>query len=182
MVEVKNETYEERQKRVAKEREEAQKIADAQARIDYVVGLRALADAIESRPNMPVPQYGYTVEINATVADYKSVDGKYQTVYDNEATLKALRAVTRAIPGRKEKIFLDWAFEVRKDFSPQVKYKVTASRAAVCKKIPTGNKIVHAASTQYIPERVEEEFTWDCTDGTLLKGVVDRTTKKVEAE
>ena len=42
---------------------------------------------------------------------------------------------------------------------------ISASRNAVCKKVPTGNKIIHAAVSY--PETVEEEYEWKC-DETIL--------------
>lgn len=171
----KTETYEQITKRLERERIEKKKQAEIQHRANYVAGLRALADAIESRPNMPVPEYGYTVDINVTASEYKWIpatetsESKSESKYDNDETIRRLKAGTRAIPGKKDKKFLDYAFVVEKEFSPNVKYKLTASRKAVCKAVPTGNKIIHAAyQPPYVPERVEEEIEWVCEDAAIL--------------
>lgn len=142
--------------------------ADLQSRNAFIKGLRDLADAFESRPNMPIPPYGLEIHVDMTVSEYGYVDGKYETIYNNEQTLRDLKRATRAIPGRKEKVFLDWAFQVKKDFGGQVVYKIRASRESVCKKVLTGNKTVHAASTHYTPERIVEDYEWVCEDAALL--------------
>lgn len=169
------ETYEQSQKRREREAAEAAKEAAIKHRANYVAGLRALADAIESRPNMPVPEYGYTVDINVTSMEYKWIqateisESKYETIYNNDETIRRLKAGTRAIPGKKEKKFLDHAFVVEKEFSSNVKYKLTASRKAVCKAVPTGNKIIHAGyQPPFVAERVEEEIEWVCEDAAIL--------------
>jgi hypothetical protein len=135
-------------------------------------GLRALADAVETYggENWPLP-YGIEVRVDVAEGEYKTVDGVYQMVYDTEATKKSLRKALRGLKGKKEKLFNDWLFAIRKDFGGGVRFTVEASRAAVCRKVPTGNIIKHAAHTEYIPERTEEEYEWVCEDGTLLKGV-----------
>lgn len=137
-------------------------------RIAFIKGLRDLADAFESRPNMPIPHYGIEIVVDMTVSKYGYVNGQYTTIYNNEQTLKDLKRATRAIPGKKDKVFLDWAFQVKKDFGGQVVYKVRASRESVCKKVLTGNKTVHAASTHYTPERIVEDYEWVCEDAALL--------------
>ncbi len=64
----------------------------------------------------------------------------------------------------------DWQDEnlrvVKKIGSIKLTFQV--DREAVCTKKPTGNKIIHAATTQYIPERIEEEFEWICEEVSLL--------------
>src|SRR6266576_7297575 len=143
--------------------------ADAIRRVEMANGLRALADVIEKYggDNWELP-YGIEVSRNVAVSEYKRVGENYETVYDHDATLKALKKGMRGMGrGRKEKIFNDWLFAVKKDFGGGVTLKIEAARAAICKKVPTGNKTVHAARTEYIPQRVEEEFEWVCEDTSI---------------
>lgn len=140
-------------------------------------GLRALADVIEQYggENWPLP-YAVEVSVDVGVSEYTNVDGKWQTVYDTEATKKALRKALKGMGvGKKEKTFGDWLFSIRKDFGGDVALEVHANRASVCVKVPTGNKIIRESTTYTTPRTVEEEYVWECNDGTLLRGVKELT-------
>src|SRR3990167_5428651 len=76
------------------------------------------------------------------------------------------------------KQYVVWVEVRRKRYSTNISLNATklmahmlhsrlALRAAVCRKVLTGNKITHAASTQYLPERIEEEYEWVCDDPIL---------------
>ena len=138
---------------------------ELQKRTDFISGLRQLADAFESRPNMEIPEYGLLIDISSSVYTYNP-----EFAIDEEKSRKKLAALTRAIPGKKEKVFKDYgAFWVERKFDGLVRYRVTASRETVCKKVLTGNKIIHPGKTEYIPERIEEEFTWECDEAIIGK-------------
>ena len=129
--------------------------------LEMAKGLRALADHIEAKgADLPLPD-SINVRCDATV-----YDNHYQV---DEAASKAVvkKAVRSLGRGKKEKIFNEYQFECNKTYGPHVTLKVVALRAAVCRKVLTGNKITHAASTQYLPERIEEEYEWVCDDPIL---------------
>lgn len=142
----------------------------AQERHKFIQGLRELADLYEASEALPIPPYGVTVTINPTVwkTPYKEVD--------DEATRKALKKIIRSMGrGKKEKIYNDWSFICRKKFGP-IELRVETTRSAICRKVPTGNKVIHAARTEYIPERVEEEYEWVCDDAVFSPPKEKQTT------
>lgn len=154
---------------------------DAKRRVEMANGLRQLADVVEQYGGeaWPLP-YQIEVSVSVTKSEYKMVDGEWTTVYDEEQTRKNLRKALRGMgKGRKEKKFNYGSFEIVRDYGGDVLLKVHSTRAAVCKKVPTGNKIVHEAHTYTQARRVEEEYEWECTDGVLLKGAVDLNKEQV---
>ena len=94
---------------------------ELQKRADFISGLRQLADAFESRPNMEIPEYGLLIDISTTVYTYNP-----EYAIDEEKSRKKLAALTRAIPGKKEKVFKDYGlFWVERKFdgpSPLASY------------------------------------------------------------
>jgi hypothetical protein len=144
---------------------------DLKDRSDIVRGLRDLANLIEAHGGeaFPLP-YSIETTVSVGVSEYKNTaaegeESKWESVYDTEATMKNLRKARRVIPGTKKKEFSDYRMAIIKEFSGNVKFTVYASRQAVCKKVPTGEIVVHAA--QFIPERTEEKFEWVCEDPSL---------------
>lgn len=136
--------------------------------LELAQGLRELADVFEMHggKSLPLPPWGVSVEINVT--KHEDEDRPWDSPIDGEATRSALKKAIRGMGrGRKEKIFNDYQFLAKREFPGAVTLKVTASREGVCRKVPTGNKIIHAATTHYIPEREEEEFEWVCDDPIL---------------
>jgi hypothetical protein len=131
-------------------------------------GLRELADVFEMHGGkmLPLPKYG--VQVGIDVTQHEDNDRPYGSPIDEEATRKVLKKAIRGMgSGRKEKIFNDWQFLAKREFAGGVTLKVSTTREGVCKKVLTGNKIIHAARTDYIPETVEEEFEWVCDDPIL---------------
>lgn len=149
----------------AKEREQARRAALA-------AGLRDLAEAIDSSPRFPIPDWDVNLSVSADVWEYDTPDGRYaQDAEYHQNPEKSLAKLRRLVSGlgrgKKDKHYSGSSFTCTKQFGPHVSVRVEASRAAVCKKVPTGRVIVHPASV--IPERTEEEFEWVC-DETLLGG------------
>jgi hypothetical protein len=136
-------------------------------------GLHALAEAVL---NPKFPNLGEVrVRVNADVWGHVNAEGeevmKYESAFPYKimpaASLSRLRAQVRGMGGRKEKRYTDSGFTCTRDFSERVSVTVSASRETVCHKVPTGNKIIHASRTEYIPERIEEEYEWVCDEMIL---------------
>lgn len=155
---------------------------DAIKRKEMAKGLREFADCIETYGGEFFPLPSHIIEtVGVTVSEYttekdeegnaiRDDDGnaKWVTIYDHDATLARLRKAIRGLRGRKEKVMNDFAYSITKNFGEYVTFKVEAQRAAICKKVPTGNKVIHEAYTHHTPRRVEEEYEWVCEDNSLL--------------
>lgn len=131
---------------------------------NLVSDLRALADFYE-RPESIILPYPYGLMSGydgVSVCSYKT--GKY--AIDVEASAAKIKKIARSV-GSCEKNWTSTNLEVIKKFGNDIVLRWVVSREAVCKKVPTGNKIIHPA--QVIPERTEEEFEWVCEDVSLLK-------------
>jgi len=144
----------------------AEKAAEQQRREHLVEGLRELANLYESSALLPLPKLGLVVAINVTVEKPAGTTFEPWAAVPDEAATK--RAVKRAIRGmgrgRKEKVYSDYSFIVNRQVSPMVLLQIQTTRQAVCRKVPTGRTIVHPAQNYSTPERVEEEFEWECDD------------------
>jgi hypothetical protein len=151
-------------------------LAEQERRETFAVGLDELAAAVRANPKFPIPAYlPLTLTVDANVWGWREPGQEEVSAYhvsgaeyvvDPKASLTKLRSLIKSLGGRrKDKSYTDSGFACVRKFGPHVVVKVSASREAVCRRVPTGNKIVHAAVTY--PERVEEEFEWVC-DETLL--------------
>lgn len=148
---------------------------ERQRRKDFVEGLRALADLFEKDgpSRLPLPPYGVTVSLDATVKEPLAPGQKEWDLdrkVDQQASLRKLRKIVTGMGrGKKDKRFMDDSFSCVKDLGGQVRLRVDAGRSVICKPVKTGRTIVHPATTYTSPERVEEEVEWVC-DETLLGG------------
>ena len=106
--------------------------------VEYVAGLRALADWIEANPEQPLSE---------TIL----------SVWCQRDTKEAAAAVMRAF-GSCEKEYGDSCFYLKKAFGP-ITLRFVFLRAAVCTRRVVGTKHVPA---QFYPEREEEIVKWDC--------------------
>jgi hypothetical protein len=105
-------------------------------------------------------------EISVTATGYLPYYAR--TKVFEELTAKEKKAmVKRAVRALKPvvKEYNSGSLYVKRKFGKKINFSFSVSRDVVCKAVKTGNKIVHAAS--YIPERVEEEVEWVCTDPLL---------------
>lgn len=136
-------------------------------------GLRAMADVIEKYGGdaWPLDLLYLDKDLDVSVGQYgpdPDNNNEYGYMYDHDATMKAVRKAVRGLgPGKKEKTYSDSTFMVKKTFAPGVSLRVKANRKAVCKAVPTGRTIVHAASTMHFPERIEHEVEWVCEDALV---------------
>lgn len=143
----------------------------------FVSGLRELADLYEKNgpKGLPIPDWGVTVSLEMDQTKPKeNGQWSWETEPDDEATKRYLKKCLRLLGrGKKEKKYTEYSFTVRKELSPLVRIELTTNRESVCRKVPTGKKIVHPATTHtYTTEqRVEEEFEWVCDDPLLAPPV-----------
>ena len=144
----------------------AEKAREQQRREHLVEGLRELANLYERSTLLPLPKLGVTVALNVTVKKPAGTpEEPWREVEDEEATKRAVKRAIRGMGrGRKEKVYSDYSFVVNRQVSPMVLLQVQTTREAVCRKVPTGRTIVHPAQTYSTPERVEEEYKWECDD------------------
>src|SRR6266403_4789889 len=131
---------------------------------ELVNDLRELADFYD-RPEaivLPKPNLYETCYIR----DYNwdNVTREYKDNWDN-AKIKFKKIV--AVLGSCTKVWGDSDLAVTKKIG-KITLIFRVGREAVCEKKLTGNKIIHAATTHYVPERIEEEFEWECNDVALL--------------
>jgi hypothetical protein len=128
-----------------------------QRRIEYIQGLRALADFLESRPQVPCPRYTNI------------------SVFTDRAGL-----VTAAQTAGWEKIYNANWFYLRKAFSPgnfeaDLTLDITADRGLVCRKVATGTTTIPAQPERTLPaepEQVVEQFEWVCDEPLLATEAV----------
>jgi hypothetical protein len=128
---------------------------------EFAQGLRDLADIIERNGGKAFPLPGKLyLQVDVTVGEHNA---QYEYVPDVEATRKAMKKGIRGMGrGKKEKVYNDAYMTVNKEFGPYVVLQIKAQRQGVCRKVPTGNKIIHESYT--IPRQVTEEFKWECDD------------------
>lgn len=130
-------------------------------RAGYTAGLRALADLLDTHPEVPLPYDGSAVPL--TIHHLYARDPERTVREEFQATL-------RALPGRKDKApdgtYFDVEFELH-----GLKLTVTAFRDDVCERVVTGTREVTrevpdpdalaAVPTTTITETVED-VTWEC--------------------
>ena len=139
-------------------------------RNEFIGGLRALADQYEANGKLPIPTYGIVIDIDGTEWRKSTKEGAadWEREIDPDKSKSAVKRIMRAMGrGRKDKKFNEYEFSCVKDFGGGVKLKVSTQREAVCKKVPTGNQIIHEAHTYTTARRVEDEYEWVCDDPVL---------------
>lgn len=145
---------------------------ERQSRQEFVAGLRAMADLFENDgpTRLPIPQYGVTVSLDASVKIPSAKPGAmpWDTEVDQPASLRQLKRIVRGMGrGRKQKVFEKERFSCIKDLGGKVTLRVEAGRTVICKPVQTGRTIFRPAQFYSTPGRVEEEVEWVC-DETLL--------------
>jgi hypothetical protein len=108
-------------------------------RIEYIKGLRGLADFIEAYPDLPLP-YG---------EEYFNI-----WVYTKEEVSTLVRG-----KGKWEKIAETNQMVFRKKFGP-LNYDINITRDRVCEKIVVGQEIIPARPAT--PEQVIDKIEWRC--------------------
>lgn len=131
------------------------------SRDNLVSSLRELADFIENR-GVELP-----IEISVTASAYmpyysRDKKRKYELMPDKEkkALIKQVVRVLKPV----DKNYSGSYLTISRKFGI-IPFSISVSRDVVCKKVPTGNKIIHAA--RYVEGYVEEEVEWVCTDPLL---------------
>lgn len=139
-------------------------IADQQAtteatqRAAYTKGLRALADILDARPDLPLPYDG-----NSTAIDWIEVD-------DNARGVAA--AFVRAMPGRVDKSVSDAAGQFYLTFRLHgLRLRLISTRTQMCERVVTGTRTVEfeepdpealAALPKIKRTEVVEDVEWQC--------------------
>lgn len=119
--------------------------------INYVRGLRELADFLEKHPKL-VPSYGG------------------ETINVFAYTKKDLAEMAREM-GTCEKLDQDYWFTMRKKFPPH-KFDLNITREKVCTKVKTGTRVVEKPdpdALKAVPRiSVEEDiYEWKCPESVL---------------
>jgi hypothetical protein len=120
-----------------------------QKRLDFISGLRQLAQVFESNPDMPIP--GWSQEI--TIWPDKLEDSK--------ADAKKLLEVL----GGTEKKY-DNLFELSWNFGQMLKLRFLTYRENICERVVVGKKVIPAQEERVIPateEYVEDIVEWKCS-------------------
>lgn len=128
-------------------------------RAEYTLGLRMLADLLDTNPDIPLPYHG-----NGTALLWIIVSEK-----DQKATLAA---IARALPGKVTKDVRDGSFDLKGQLAGLL-VQVIAQRDEVCTRVVTGTETV----TKTIPDpdvevplvevtETVEQVEWIC--GPLL--------------
>lgn len=120
-----------------------------QARRDkYVAGLYALADFYERRPNLPAP--------HCWTETFLCPDSK-----ENLAALVREAGTLKKL-GRIE----DDTFELRREFSDNVFFRIVVDKKRTCERIKVGEKTIPAQPETIVPakpQQVVEVFEWKCS-------------------
>ena len=125
-----------------------------------VASLREFADFLDTPAGLELPAVpSVTLSLYLPYYRHKSPYGEIDTK-EKKAMVKKLVRLLK--PVRKE--YSSDSLKILKEFGT-LRLRTEVRRDIVCKAVPTGNKIVHAA--HYIPERIEEEVEWVCTDPLL---------------
>lgn len=103
-------------------------------RVDYIDGLRQLADLLQENPDIPVPYDGSAASINWILLPREDQKG-------------ILAAIARALPGKVEKRVRGDAFDLVGRLAG-LHVKVIADRDEVCARVVTGTETV----TKTIPD------------------------------
>lgn len=135
---------------------------------EVVADLRALADFYERPEAIALPAPSLYEIFYVSVYKWKRDDaGKMNYVLDPERSKRKLKNIVKVL-GSCEKDWGDRDLQVIKRFGHKTRLVFQVTRESICKKVPTGNKIIREATTHYVPERVEEEFEWVCEEVSLL--------------
>src|SRR5690349_15041942 len=132
---------------------------------ELVSDLRELADFFERPEAIVLPKIDLRFYHSLNMWSWDKVTKKYEPDY--KKSLARIKAIARTI-GKCEKNWTSDNFEVIKQIGKNVKLEWIVNREVVCKKVFTGNKIIHPAHIYTTPERVEEEYTWECEEVSLL--------------
>lgn len=137
---------------------------------ETIENLRALADWLESNPKaVKLPAIALTA--NEYIYAYaKKADGSTDySQTDEYETRSKMREIARAL-GSCEKDYSGGLFELTKQFGDnygsRIRLIFRTKRDAVCRKVVKSTKTI-PAETRVIPERIEEEVEWVCTDSLL---------------
>jgi hypothetical protein len=136
-----------------------------QKRIEFVAGLRALADFVETaHPDVPIGTDLYTNEYVA----YEKFVGANGIEYSGNTIegMAILATLLRTCDKKPDSNF----FNLSKEFGGGVKLIWFADRNAVCERVVVGTKVVPPQPERVIPaepERIEELVEWHCP--SLLK-------------
>lgn len=132
-------------------------------RLNYANGLRALADLLEERPEVPLPSYGDTMEMSIYVPTWDAVDPKQRLA-------EAVRAVREQAGVELQKDVTDSSLHL--GFSLHgLKVSLFTSRDVVCTRRVVGTETVtrtgkDPALLEQLPDvEIEEEreiVEWDC--------------------
>lgn len=136
-------------------------------RAGYIAGLRALADALEQQPDLPLPDAPGPREGQSHVAWYLFGSGA-GLGYEQQKVQAA--AIVRALPGRFDKVENDTLFRFRGKLGA-LPIEVIVDRPAVCERVVTGTREVvrevpdpealAAVPTTTVTETVED-VRWEC--------------------
>jgi hypothetical protein len=117
-----------------------------QRRLDTINGLRELCDFLAAHPELPVPEWGVTLQIYG------------QT---KEDLVHAARET-----GRKwRKLYFGDTFELRANFTGDVSYGLNTKRDQVCERVVTGTEIVDVPAIKARRAKKEERevVQWVCS-------------------
>lgn len=142
---------------------------------DTIANLRSLADWLETNPRaVELPAMSFSPYVG--VHEYeKDEDGNRDyTKVDEFATRSRMRDIARILAhgGMVEKRHSGDSFQLSKQFGEKkyatgtITMRFSTQRSAVCRKVVKSTKII-PAETRVIPERIEEEVEWVCTDSLL---------------
>lgn len=95
-------------------------------RMEYIKGLRELADFLEARPELPVNDWG--TECNHWVNSW----GHNDSPEEEKDYLRTRTAQLVKVMGKAEKTATAYSFKATRKFSGQVSYVVETQRDAVC--------------------------------------------------
>jgi hypothetical protein len=123
-----------------------------------VASLREAADFFESK-GLELP-FDVGVSMSAWTPTYsRKTYGKVDARVSKHLLKKAVRAMKPV-----QKKYTAGSLHVIRKFGT-LEFTLFASRDIACRAVPTGNKIIHAAS--HTPEWTEDEIEWVCTDPLL---------------
>lgn len=115
-------------------------------RTDYIEGLRAIADMLETHPAVPLP-----------------VRQTFTTLFDGEGAPAEMATVRRVVGGKWTKTATDSWFWLRKTFGPH-EYDLAANRNVVCERVIVGTERVEAPDPDAPKVLVEKEIIeWRCS-------------------
>ena len=127
-------------------------------REEFVQSLRDAADFFESRPAMPVPEYG--IDISQWVFE----DYRINDLDERQAEMrKRFGTVARAM-GSMEKDPRNDYYRLSKQIGPGVVVSVYCNRANVCTAKVVGERVEPG---RIVPARMVPVIEWECSDPLL---------------